>query len=96
MRALGSTPTLWPRKAGELAHRAAQVKAQNPLDKPGIVGALCRAYSVYASIDEFIPDVYSPVEQSWGGKDRYTYNYGSGSAGSRYRTWPLHLQPSWL
>lgn len=74
-------PQLWPRKAGEGEYRATQAKAQNPLEKSGIVGAFCRAYSVYEAIDEFIPDVYSPVDQSWGGKDRYTYNYGHASAG---------------
>lgn len=33
-------------------------KQADPLQKPGLVGAFCRAYSIEDAIDTFIPDVY--------------------------------------
>lgn len=33
-------------------------KQADPLQKPGLVGAFCRAYSIEDAIDSFIPDVY--------------------------------------
>ena len=33
---------------------------EDPLSKPGVVGAFCRAYSIEAAIDAFLPDIYKP------------------------------------
>jgi hypothetical protein len=57
-------------------------KAEDPRNKPGIIGAFCRAYDIDAAIEKFIPDVYSPGDAETGGKPRYTYNYGSTSNGA--------------
>jgi predicted P-loop ATPase len=50
-------------------------KQKDPLAKPGIVGAFCRAYSIEEAIAEFVP-VYQPSEG-----DRYTYTEGSTASG---------------
>ena len=56
-------------------------KAQNPLEKNGVVGAFCRAYTVEEAIEAFLPDVYAPADVEIGGKPRYTYLQGSGANG---------------
>ncbi|MDD3513929.1 MAG: virulence-associated E family protein, partial [Synergistaceae bacterium] len=33
---------------------------EDPLSKPGVVGAFCRAYSIEAAIEAFLPDIYKP------------------------------------
>lgn len=48
----------------------------DPGEKPGMLGAFNRAYSVPAAIDAFLPDVYKP-----GQNGRYTYTGGSSSNG---------------
>ncbi len=48
---------------------------QDPLTKPGLIGAFCRAYSIDEAIAEFVP-TYAPCEG-----DRYTYTEGSTAAG---------------
>lgn len=60
--------------------RKTQDKAENPLEKRGIVGAFCRAYDVEQAMAEFIPDVYVPGDDS-GAKPRYTYSEGTASNG---------------
>lgn len=51
----------------------------NPLEKPGIVGAFCRTFTIPEAIETFLPGVYREVE---GMQDRYTYIHGSTSAGA--------------
>jgi hypothetical protein len=55
-------------------------KAENPLEKRGVVGAFCRAYSVEEAMEAFIPDVYLPGDTS-GSKPRYSYSEGTTSNG---------------
>jgi len=52
-------------------------KQGDPLEKPGVIGAFCRTYSIVEAIETFLPDVYelSDVE------DRYTFKGGSTAAG---------------
>ena len=52
-------------------------KQEDPLSKPGVVGAFCRAYSVTAVIDKFLPEVYAPSVI----EGRYDYVLGEGTAG---------------
>lgn len=52
-------------------------KQENPLSKHGVVGAFCRAYSVTAAIDKFLPEVYVPSVI----EGRYDYILGEGTAG---------------
>ncbi|PRR84548.1 virulence-associated E family protein [Clostridium vincentii] len=35
-------------------------KQANPLEKPGVIGAFCRAYSIQDAMDGFLSDVYKP------------------------------------
>lgn len=53
------------------------VKQANPLQKSGVVGAFCRAYSIDDVIEKFLPEVYRP--SAVGG--RYDYIPGEGTAG---------------
>jgi len=51
----------WPEVPGAAKLRDRSAKKQgNPLEKPGIVGAFCRAYSIPEAIAGFIPDAYTP------------------------------------
>jgi len=67
----------WPvsSRVTDLVRRAA-TKQQDPLGKPGIVGAFCRAYSITDAIEAFVPD-YVPCDEP----NRYTYAKGSTAAG---------------
>ncbi len=69
--------TTWPRSArqDEIIQTRADKQA-DPLEKPGMVGAFCRAYTIDEAITEFLPDTY---EQA--GEHRYTYKPGETSAG---------------
>lgn len=67
----------WPTssRVAEIARRRAS-KQQDPLEKSGIVGAFCRAYTIQEAISEFIPE-YQPC----GVPGRYTYTEGSTASG---------------
>lgn len=68
----------WPEVPGAAKLRDRSAKKQgDPLEKPGIVGAFCRAYSIPEAIAEFIPDAYIPC-----GEGRYTYSGGSTVGGA--------------
>lgn len=49
----------------------------DPLTKPGVVGAFCRAYTVEEAIDTFLSDVYAPSAMN----GRYDYIPADSSAG---------------
>lgn len=57
--------------------RNSLVKAGNPLEKEGVVGAFCRTYTVTEAIEKFLSDKYTPCDVA----NRYTYIEGSTSAG---------------
>ena len=67
----------WPvsSRVTDLVRRAA-TKQQDPLGKPGLIGAFCRAYSITDAIEAFVPD-YVPCDEP----NRYTYAQGSTAAG---------------
>lgn len=68
----------WPtgaRESKEIGKTAGMVG--NPLNKPGIIGAFCRAYNIHEAIDAFLTSAYAPVD----GSSRYTYLKGSTAAG---------------
>ncbi len=68
----------WPMSSREgdvLAHEIR--KAGDPLEKPGLIGAFCRAYTIEEAIDKFLSDVY--VKTAHDG--RYTYRAGSVAGG---------------
>lgn len=68
----------WPISPREDSIPKTDMKAQgDPLLKPGIVGAFCRAYDIHQVIEKFLSDVYEPCDV----EDRYTFKEGSTSAG---------------
>lgn len=54
-------------------------RQQNPLEKPGIVGAFCRTYDIDQAIETFLSDVYEPLDGAFDG--RYSYRKGSAVGG---------------
>lgn len=68
----------WPmssREGDALAHEIR--KAGDPTEKPGLIGAFCRAYTIGEAIDKFLPDVYEKTAT----EGRYTYRAGSVAGG---------------
>ncbi len=70
--------TQWPasERAGQEKQKLAE-RQGDPLTKPGMVGAFCRAYSIEKAIETFLPDIYEPCDIP----NRYTYTKGSTVAG---------------
>lgn len=52
-------------------------KQADPLDKPGIVGAFCRTYTITEAIQNFLNETYTPTAFP----DRYSYSEGSTAGG---------------
>lgn len=48
------------------------MKLNDPLEKPGIVGAFCRAYSIEEAIEEYLPEIFIDGN-SFMGSLRFTY-----------------------
>lgn len=73
--------TTWPvsSRQSELVERAIK-KQEDPLEKKGLIGAFCRAYTIQEVIDEYLPDVYEKCD---GQDDRYTFKAGSSSGGGK-------------
>jgi len=53
-------------------------KAADPLEKRGVVGDFCRAYTIPAAIEAFLPEVYVPGSN----EERYSFTGGSTSNGA--------------
>ena len=71
--------SLWPTSSRQSEVVAREVKEQqDPLEKEGVVGAFCRAYSIEDAIEEFLPDTYelSVIE------GRYDFKQGTSNAGA--------------
>ena len=68
----------WPlsSREDEIMTKTAKV-AGDPTEKPGLIGAFCRAYSIEDAIDTFLSDVYEKTAYD----GRYTYTKGSVAAG---------------
>jgi predicted P-loop ATPase len=67
----------WPMssRVAEITRRTG-AKQGDPLEKSGLIGAFCRAYSITEAIEEFVPS-YQPCDDP----NRYTYTEGSTAAG---------------
>lgn len=67
----------WPisSRVAEVVRKTA-AKQKDPLEKGGIVGAFCRAYSIQEAIAEYVPTYRSCDDPG-----RYTYTEGSTAAG---------------
>ena len=68
----------WPvsSRQSEAARRSITQQA-DPLEKPGIVGAFCRAYTIEEAIETFLSDVYEPSSMN----GRYDYIPADSAAG---------------
>lgn len=68
----------WPLSSREGDVIALEIKKQgDPTEKPGVIGAFCRAYSIEDAIDTFLSDKYEKT----GHDGRYTYKLGSVAGG---------------
>lgn len=71
--------TLWP--VSDL-HKKTLLKSvgkqEDPLGKPGLIGAFCRIYTISSAIETYLKDTYIPTDYP----DRYTYAHGSTFAGA--------------
>ena len=68
----------WPESSRTKENRKRLAERQgDPKEKPGVVGAFCRTYSVVDVIEKFLSDIYSPCETP----NRYTYIPGSSAGG---------------
>lgn len=67
----------WPRAStyDDIIHSQLE-KQEDPLDKSGIVGVFCRAYTIQEAINTFLSDIYEETSDG-----RFTYTRGSTSAG---------------
>lgn len=68
----------WPvssREGNIIAHEIR--KAGDPTEKPGLIGAFCRAYTIEDAIDKFLADKYEKTAAD----NRYTYKLGSVAGG---------------
>ena len=68
----------WPvsSRQSEAVRRSISEQA-DPLEKPGVVGAFCRAYSIEEAIEAFLSDVYEPSAMN----GRFDYIPADSSAG---------------
>lgn len=77
-----------PRVAGEDELRDSSEEAEDPLEKPGIVGNFCRAYSITELVEGkdgepgLLSDTYEATEYHEGAISRMTYIHGSTSNGA--------------
>lgn len=70
----------WPTgKRETVAHERTLKKLGDPREKPGAIGAFCRAYTIREAMAKFIPGVYTPV---LGDENRFTYARGSTTGGA--------------
>jgi len=71
-------PSYWPESSQTKAERKKLADKQgDPREKPGIVGAFCRTYTIAQVIEKFLSDVYAPGDDP----SRYTYIPGSTAGG---------------
>lgn len=71
-------PSEWPESSRTTQERKKLADKQgDPTEKPGIVGAFCRVYSIDEAIEKYLPDIYTPCDVP----DRYTYIEGSTAGG---------------
>lgn len=69
----------WPTSSRtDIIEERMMAKKGEPTERPGAVGAFCRAYTISEAIDKFLSDVYQPLGND---DSRYTYMGGSSSGG---------------
>ncbi|MDU0938784.1 MAG: virulence-associated E family protein [Clostridiales bacterium] len=71
--------TEWPVVPGaDAIERRRLAKAENPLEKKGLIGAFCREYDIFQAIEKFIPGMYEPTAID----NRLTFVGGSTTGGA--------------
>mgnify|MGYP005989965675 CR=1 FL=1 len=65
-----------PYAASQGQKRQALAKAEDPWEKPGVVGAFCRVFPIEDAIAEFLSDFYVPASEG-----RYSYAGGTAANG---------------
>ena len=66
--------TQWPVSSRQDVRIASLIKKQeDPLEKRGVIGAFCRAYSIHEAIETFLEGAYVPTAH----ENRFTYTEGS-------------------
>ncbi len=69
----------WPQVSGaDAITRRRLAKQENPQEKPGVIGAFCRTYTIPEVMDKYLPGMYDATDQ----EDRYTYTGGSTTGGA--------------
>jgi len=69
--------SFWPQSERFHAEIRREIKKQgDPLEKPGLIGAFCRSYTIQEAIETFLNDEYDACDNN-----RYTYRHGSTAAG---------------
>lgn len=71
-------PSFWPESSRVQQSRQRMAEKQgDPHEKPGMVGAFCRTYTITEAIETFLSDVYEPTDH----ERRFTYTAGSTAGG---------------
>ena len=69
----------WPQVPGtDQAYVRLAAKQGDPTEKPGVVGAFCKVYDIYAAMDTWLPGIYEPTDIP----GRYSYTGGSTTGGA--------------
>lgn len=71
-------PLQWPRHENDRPGRQTSKKMEDPTTKQGVVGTFCRCYTISEAIEKFLPDAYTPVDDSL---TRYTFTGATGYGG---------------
>lgn len=70
-------PSYWPESSRVQQERKKLADRQgDPTEKPGVIGAFCRTYSIEAAIETFLSEVYEEC-----GDGRYSFKLGSTAGG---------------
>lgn len=70
----------WPQvPSAQQTHQRSIAKQQDPLTKPGIVGAFCKTYDIYGVMEKYLPGEYEACADA---PDRFTYIGGSTVGGA--------------
>lgn len=68
----------WPTSSRQTAAvRESAEKQLDPAEKPGLIGAFCRTYTIERAIEKYLADVYFPAPE----EGRYTYLPGKAAGG---------------
>lgn len=79
--------TEWPRTKKDKPPEQAVEKVQDPTTKPGLIGAFCRAFTIYDVLEDHIAGAYEGTDD----EARWRYHGSEGGAGAQVYDDGLHL-----